>query len=504
MEVVKPLKLMVEEFSPPILPLLLVLLLLLLLVHHLRQPRLPPGVPRLPLLGSVPWLIASGKKMMELVKGDRVKYGDLSSINLAFINIVFINEPKLIRDLLGRDQTAGRGRSKMGLKMKSWGKPLGIIDPDNTPVWKEQRRFILRNLKELGFGRKSEESVQEEAKALVDHLVSSRKEETLVKEQFNIPVVNVIWRMVASKTFPLKSEEGSKFIALMDELFTNTLSPLALFPIFGKLLVKNQIKRRFEMFREIRELFEAVIEEHEESLDESDPRDLVDRYLIEVGKGREDFSKEQLVIAIIDLFAAGSETSSTTLRWALLYLTINPQVQRRCQSEVDKLGSRSPGIDDMARLPYCQATINEVLRISCTAPGSLMHVAMEDIHVNGYTLPKGTGIAANFMATHMDPELWEAPEQFCPERFLNEDGTGLRETSHFFPFSVGKRVCLGESLARVELFIFFTALVKRCNFTESENGPPDPAKCHIGITRIPDAFHCKIMDRCSTDSEAHF
>lgn len=82
---------------------------------------------------------------------------------------------------------------------------------------------------------------------------------------------------------------GSKFIALMDELFTNTLSPLALFPFFGKLLVKNQIKRRyfilltirvmdfivvarFEMFSEIRELFEAVIEEHEESLDESDPR----------------------------------------------------------------------------------------------------------------------------------------------------------------------------------------------------------------------------------------
>ena len=70
MEVVKPLKVMVEEFSPPILPLLLALLLLLLLVHQLRQPRLPPGVPRLPLLGSVPWLIASGKKMMELVSKD--------------------------------------------------------------------------------------------------------------------------------------------------------------------------------------------------------------------------------------------------------------------------------------------------------------------------------------------------------------------------------------------------------------------------------------------------
>jgi len=496
-----------KEFysSPTIPPLLIVVLLLLLLLRRLRQPRLPPGHPQLPFFGSVPWMLASGKKMMDLVKGDRIKYGNLSSINLGFMNLVFINEPKLIRDLLGRDQTAGRGRSKMGLAMKSWGKPLGIIDPDNTAVWKEQRRFILRNLKELGFGRKSEESVQEEANNLVDHLLASSKEkeeeDTLVKEQFSIPVVNVIWRMVASKTFAIGSEEGSKFIALMEELFTQTLSVLALFPLVGKYLAKKKIQRRFDMFREMRELFEAEIAEHEENLDEADPRDLIDRYLVEVKREREEFSKEQLVIAIIDLFAAGSETSSTTLRWALLYLTLNPKVQARCQAEVDKLGSRCPTIADMADLPYCQATINEVLRISRTAPGSLMHVTMEDVHVNGYTLPKGTGLAANFMATHMDPQIWENPEQFSPHRFLNEDETGLKDTPHFFPFSVGKRVCLGESLAKVELFLFFTILVKRCHFAISNTQPPpDPVNCHIGITRIPDAFLCKITERCSEDS----
>merc|ERR1719220_505074 len=225
--------------------------------------------------------------LMTMVKEDRIKYGNLSSINLGFMNLVFINEPKLIRDMLGRDQTAGRGRSKMGLAMKSWGKPLGIIDPEDTAVWKEQRRFILRNLKELGFGRKSEESVQEEANSLVDHLLASSKEkkeekDTLVKEQFSIPVVNVIWRMVASKTFTIGSEEGSKFIALMEELFTQTLSVLALFPLVGKYLAKKKIQRRFDMFREMRELFEAEIADHEENLDQADPRDLIDRYLVEV------------------------------------------------------------------------------------------------------------------------------------------------------------------------------------------------------------------------------
>ena len=89
-----------------------------------------------------------------------------------------------------------------------------------------------------------------------------------------------------------------------------------------------------------------------------------------------------------------------------------------------------------------------------------MHKAMDEVEIGGYKFLKGTQFIGNFMGTHFDPEYWEQPEKFMPERFLDQDGKIITETANFFPFSLGKRVCLGESLAKVELFLFFTAILK--------------------------------------------
>ena len=106
--------------------------------------------------------------------------------------------------------------------------------------------------------------------------------------------------------------------------------------------------------------------------DETEPRDLIDNYLLEMKKGREGFTKDELVITIFDLFAAGSETTSTTLRfiqrfwkclieflvrWAIMFLLLNPEVQRKCHKELDEISDSIPSLSDMDKLHYCQATI---------------------------------------------------------------------------------------------------------------------------------------------------
>jgi cytochrome P450 len=363
-------------------------------------------------------------------------------------------------------------------------------------VWREQRRFVLKGLKDQGFGRKSAESVQEEASALVDHILTvSDGKELLIEDLFNIPVVNVIWKMVAGKTFALGSEEGMQFVRLIYKWFSRSLPRLAQLPLLGRLLCAGHIKRSFQMFSEIQKLFEQAIEEHDEALDESDPRDLIDKYLIEVRSGRPGFTKQQLTIIIMDLFAAGSETSSTTLRWAVLFLVLHPEAQRRCQAELDRLGpARTPSLEDMSSLVYCQATVLEVLRLGCTAPGTLPHKTLSDLTIAGFTFPAGQILVGNFMSTHSDPQLWDKPEQFSPDRFLDDSETGLRETPHFFPFSTGRRVCPGESLARIELFLFLAILLKRCQLLPATQ-LPDPASCSIGLTRIPGPFHCTVRAR---------
>ena len=312
---------------PDTISLLLLLLALAGLLLLSKGRSRPPGLPRLPLLGSVPWILWKGKHVMDLVREDRRKHGALSSVGFGPLDIIFINDPWLLRQVLGKEEAAGRLNQGLGLQMKSGGVRLGLIDPDSScPAWKEQKRFVMRGLRDRGFGSRSEAAVQEEALHLVEHLLVGGEKEVIIKDQFNIPVVNVIWKMIASKTFPLESDEGMAFMHLMDELFNKRLSPLALIPVLGRLLCFGQIRRRFQMFREMRGLFEAEIEEHERSLEEAEPRDLIDQYLVEVRAGREGFTKEQLTIIILDLFAAGSETSSTTLRWAILYLVLHPQV----------------------------------------------------------------------------------------------------------------------------------------------------------------------------------
>jgi len=465
-----------------------------------KRRRLPPGLPRIPVLGSIPWILGKNKHLIEIVAGDRREYGDISSHDLGSFVVVFLNEPKLIRDALNMEELAGRPH--FGTDLKSWGIPLGLIDPDIGPVWREQKRFILKCLRDQGFGRKSEESVQEEAKHLVSHILDHTKsgEDFLIHGVFNIPVINVLWKMVANKTFQWDSPDGLRFIELMEEAFSTRVTRLVNIPVIGRWLAKDDLKRRKSLWGELRDALMESIEEHEASLDEQEPRDLIDNYLLEIKRGRPDFDKRQLVISIVDLFAAGSETSSTTLRWAVMFLILYPEVQRRCQAELDLLDADYPGLSDMSSLNYCQATILETLRLGCIAPGTLFHKALVDIQLAGYDIPAGTMVCGNFMATHHDPELWSEPSKFKPDRFLDKEGKILKEIPNFFPFSIGKRVCLGENLARVELFIFFTTLVKNCKFNSPKNNQgPDESKYKIGITKIPNGFFCAVTER----SEMH-
>ena len=158
---------------------------------------------------------------------------------------------------------------------------------------------------------------------------NTEENDFLVEDNFNISVVNVIWKMVANKTFALDSQDGLEFVRTLDNIFSKR-DPKILIPIIGRF---TEVRRnRLEMFRILRERFYKTIDEHEQSLgesgtkktlvksiiyflDESDPRDLIDNYLLEVRRGREGFNKDELYGIIFDLFAAGSETTSTTLRY---------------------------------------------------------------------------------------------------------------------------------------------------------------------------------------------
>jgi len=125
------------------------------------------------------------------------------------------------------------------------------------------------------------------------------------------------------------------------------------------------------------------------------------------------------------------------------------------------------------RLPYAESFILEIMRIISLTPVGVPHAVTEDVEFHGYFIPKGTALYASIYSTHHDPEVWGDPENFRPERFLSKDGTRAERHESLIPFSTGKRSCLGEVLARDQLFLFITSLVQRFSIVP-EAGKPKP------------------------------
>jgi len=177
------------------------------------------------------------------------------------------------------------------------------------------------------------------------------------------------------------------------------------------------------------------------------------------------YDDTQLLATINDLFLAGSDTTQTTLRWSLFYMATYPEIQNKVYHEiVESFGQDEfPSFADRVKLPYTDATIMEVQRLANMLPLSLVHTTTENAVVNGYNIPKGTWIVPLLWAVHHNPKYFPNSEKFDPERFLDEK-KNVKRNSNLIPFSTGKRICLGESLARMELFLFFTTLIQKFEF----------------------------------------
>jgi len=175
-------------------------------------------------------------------------------------------------------------------------------------------------------------------------------------------------------------------------------------------------------------------------------------------------------------------------------MALFPKVQEKCFSEINEvIGTKPPSIEDMPKLTYIMATCMEIQRYSLVAQATLSHRLTQDTEYGQYKFKKGTMFFANLDKFLNDPSEFPEPKKFIPERFM-ENGI-LQKKDHFVPFGVGKRICMGESLAKNELFVFFVRILQRLQFKVIEGQEPSPKNYVSGVTRIPDPFNVKIIPR---------
>ena len=174
------------------------------------------------------------------------------------------------------------------------------------------------------------------------------------------------------------------------------------------------------------------------------------------------------------LLTAGTDTSALTTEWAMALLLTHPEAMRKVRAEIDtKVGTaRMVEESDITNLPYLQCVVKETLRLCPVAPIIPAHEAMEDCTVGGFNVRRGTMILVNAWAIHRDPNLWDAAEDFKPERFLDA-GMVTAVTAPLLPFGLGRRRCPGDGLAMRLVSLTLAALVQCFEWDVGEGGVID-------------------------------
>ncbi|XP_043935452.1 cytochrome P450 2D17-like [Protopterus annectens] len=271
----------------------------------------------------------------------------------------------------------------------------------------------------------------------------------------------------------------------------NTLPFLRCLPLPFQKIIKNK--------KVILAFLNKEIKEHRESWTPLEPRDYIDYYFDELEKRKNDgssFNEESLRDSLLDLLVAGTDTTATALQWALLIMVTYPDVQAKCYSELClMLDSKADELcyEDRSKLPYIQAVQHEVLRFKVVIPLAI-HSVNQEVKFLGYTIPKDTRVMVNIESALHDESQWKHPHEFNPSNFLNDKGEFLKPEA-FITFGAGLRVCLGENLAQMELFLFFVSLLKNFEFIWPESSTAPDLTSMFGATSTPRPFEVKLRKR---------
>ncbi|XP_066548414.1 cytochrome P450 2J2 isoform X2 [Amia ocellicauda] len=477
---------------------LFIFIILLDLFRNKAPKNFPPGPRGLPLVGN---MLAFDMNSPHLyVKKLADQYGDIFSLRVGQ-RAVFLNGYKLVKEALVHDGDSFADRPEIPLFVDIF-KNKGLVG-SNGYHWKQQRRFALTTLRNFGLGKKNlESSILLECRCLAEAIESEQGRPFDPQFTINNAVSNIICSVVFGDRFEYSDSRFQDLLRLIDEaIFLDGSFWAHMYNMFPWVMrrIPGPHSNIFSHWEAVMSFVKSQIKQHKQDWDPSAPRDYIDCYLTEMKKCQENvdggFDEETLVFCTLDLFAAGTETTSTTLRWGLLYMIKYPEIQKKVQAEIDRVvgQGRPPSMADRAKMPYTDAVIHEVQRFGNIVPLNIPRRTTRDITLRGYFIPKGTLVTPNLTSVLFDKNEWETPDTFNPGHFLDADGKFMRRDA-FMPFSAGKRVCLGESLARMELFLFFTSFLQRFTFTAPPGEEPS-LEFRMGTTLCPKPFRLCAVPR---------
>ncbi|XP_069079796.1 vitamin D 25-hydroxylase isoform X1 [Pleurodeles waltl] len=468
-------------------------LLAMLMVRQLlkqRRPKgFPPGPPGLPLIGNI---LAMATNPHVYMKQQSKIHGQIFSLDLGGISTVVLNGYDAVKECLVRQSDVFADRPSLPL-FKKLTKMGGLLNAKYGRCWIEHRKLAVNSFRCFGYGQKIfEAKISEEAMFFLDAIDTYKGKPFDPKHLITNAVSNISNLIIFGERFRYDDTDFLHMIEIFSENIELATSAWVFlynsFPLIG-ILPFGKHQQLFKNAAEVYDFLLRIIEHFSENRKPKAPRHFIDAYLDEMDQNAHDqeatYTTENLIYSVGELIIAGTETTTNVLRWAVLFMALYPNIQGQVQKEIDFVvgPNGTPSLEAKPRMPYTEAVLHEILRFCNIVPLGIFHATSKDTVVRGYLIPEGTTVITNLYSVHFDEKYWTNPAVFYPERFLDASGQFVKKEA-FVPFSLGRRHCLGEQLARMEMFLFFTALLQRFHLHFPHGLVPN-LKPKLGMTLQP-------------------
>lgn len=413
----------------------------------MRKLNLPPGPAKLPIIGNLHQLGNMPHiSLRELAK----KYGPIIFLQLGEIPTVVISSVELAKEVLKTHDPVLCSRPQLFSAKHLFYGCTDIVFAPYGAYWRNIRKVCILEL--LSAKRVHWYSFvrEEEVARLIRRIAESYPGTTNLSKMIGLYANDVLCRVALGRDFSGGGEYDRHGFQKMLDDYQALLGGFSLGDYFPSMefvhsLTGMKSKLRYT-FRRFDQFFDEVITEHRNSKGEQEEKkDLVD-ILLDIqkdGSSEISLTMDNIKAVILDMFAAGTDTTFITLDWAMTELIMNPNAMEKAQDEVrGVVGDRKVVQEsDLPRLSYMKAVVKEIFRLHPPAPVLVPRESLEDVTIDGYNIPAKTRIYVNVWGMGRDPELWENPETFEPERFIGSGIDFKGQDFELIPFGAGRRSC---------------------------------------------------------------